>query len=161
MNLDLATMTNLLGQVADEKTIQGVLGVGLSQIERDEHYGSLVFKDDGIDVVLKEGLWILHSNDPSREKSLHIVAFHLHREGHEGFAMFRGALPGQVAFGDTQEFVEAKLGSPDNTGGGGFSKTLGKMLPKWIRYRYDRYLAHFQFDAANRLEMVTVSYANK
>lgn len=90
-------------------------------------------------------------------KELYVAAFHLHREGHEGYAGYSGQLPNGVAFDDPEVEVLRKMGSsPRSRGGGGMSKLLKGPIPYWFRYTFGNGVLHFQLNATGRIEMVTL-----
>jgi hypothetical protein len=124
--------------------------------KRNEYYGSLEFKSDGVDVVFKEAPWVLPPEEVVDPKELYLAAFHLHREGHEGYSGYSGQLPNGVALDDPEDEVLRKIGLPHSSGGGGMSKLLKRPIPRWFRYALGDSFLHFQLDATGRVDMVTL-----
>jgi hypothetical protein len=59
-------------------------------------------------------------------------------------------------FEQLQADVCRKLGKPLNTGGGGMSSLLRKLVPFWLRYSIDGAILHFQLNTDRRVEMMTL-----
>lgn len=157
--LDLSLMIKLLGRSTEDKIVISSLKGDLCRITRDEYYGSINYIDDGFDIVFQEEAWIFPDIHPKNEELLYISAFHLHREGHEGFRQFQGQLAGDLFFGCPFDEVLRKLGSPDVKGGEG--SMMGINVPLWMKYFYDVFCVHCQFDVEKKLEMMTISYPEK
>jgi len=157
---DFGGIVRLLRRSENDPEVRSFFGQALSQIERDEHYGSLEFKQDGVDVVFKEAPWAAPPEEIEDQHELYVVAFHLHREGHEGFAGYSGQLPKGVILGDPETEVLRKMGSPSSTGGGGISNALKRAIPRWSRYPLGNGFLHLQLDPADRVEMVTLDGSN-
>src|SRR5579864_8490706 len=96
---DFEKLINLLWRSENDPETRNFFGQQMSSIERDEYYGSLEFKPEGVDVVFKEAPWVVPSEKITDPKELHVAAFHLHREGHEGYAGYSSQLPNGVALG--------------------------------------------------------------
>ncbi len=128
----------------------------MTEIERDAYYGSLVYKEFGVEVVFNEAPWVVSEAEVQDPEELFLCAFHLHRSGHDGLAEYRGLLPHGVQYGDSKAEVIRKVGEPTQSGGGEANAMLGR-IPIWVRYSMSGFVLHFQFDDSDRLEMVTVS----
>jgi hypothetical protein len=149
-------MVELLSRSENDPQVRGFFGHAMSRIGRDEYYGSLEFKPEGVDVVFKEAPWVAPPEKVTDPKGLYVAAFHLHREGHEGYAGYSGQLPNGVALDDSEREALRKLGPPHSQGGGGMSKVLKKPIPRWFRYPLRDGFLHIQLDAESRIEMVTL-----
>ncbi len=153
---DLAAIAELLRRSENDPLVRNFFGQAMSRIERDEYYGSLEFKPEGVDVVFHEAPWVVPSEEMTDPKELYVAGFHLHREGHEGYAGYSGQLPNGVALGDAEDEVLRKMGPSVHSRGGGMSKLLKGPIPYWFRYAFGNGFLHFQLDASGRIEMVTL-----
>ena len=149
-------LVSLLGRSVNDPVVKNFFGPEISNIERDEYYGSLEFKPEGIDVVFEEAPWIVPSERVTDPKLLHIAAFHMHREGHEGFAGYPGQLPNGVALGDSETELLRKMGKPIRTEGDGASSLLDQPVPRWFWFAMGAAILHFQLDASGKVDMVTL-----
>src|SRR5262249_10515238 len=127
----------------------------ISDIKRDEYYGSLEFQSEGVGVVFQEAPWVIPAEQICDPKELYLAAFHLHSSGHEGYQGYSGELPSALAFGDSDAEVLRKMGQPLKTGGGGMSRLLG-VVPRWFWYPLGEAILHIQFDSQGSVEMVTL-----
>jgi hypothetical protein len=109
-------LVSLLGRSENDPAVRNFFGHEISNIDRDEYYGSLEFKPEGVDVVFLEAPWVVPSEEITDPKVLYIAAFHLHREGHEGFAGYSGQLPNHVALGDSEIELLRRMGEPIRRG---------------------------------------------
>lgn len=155
---EFAELVELLRRSENDPKVRNFFGQAMSCIERDEYYGSLEFKLEGVDVVFQEAPWVLPTEAIDDPKKLYVAAFHLRRNGHEGYSGYSGQLPHGLAFGDTEAEALRKMGRPLEIGGGGVSKLLGR-IPVWFRYPLGDSVLHFQLDANGRVEMVTILVA--
>ena len=154
---EFATIVALLRRSENDTQVRTFFGQAMSRIEHDEYYGSLEFKSEGVDVVFKEAPRVVRPREVGNPKELYVAAFHLHREGHEGYAGYSGQLPNGVALDDPEGDLLRKMGSsPYSSGGGGMSKLLKRPIPYWFRYALRDGFLHFQLDAIGRIEMVTL-----
>ena len=128
----------------------------MSTIYRDEYYGSLEFKSEGVGVVFQEAPWVVPSEKITDPKELYVAAFHLCREGHEGFTGYSGQLPNGVALGDSEAELLRKMGAPLKRGGGGMSLILKQPIPHWFRFALGDAILHFQLDPRGRVDMATL-----
>jgi|SRR5579859_1857806 len=154
---DIAEIVKLLRRSENDQEVRNFFGQAMSSIERDEYYGSLEFKSEGVDVVFKEAPWVVPPAEVADPRVLHVSAFHLHREGHEGYSGYSGQLPNDVALGDTEAELIGKMGQPAVTGGSGMIPVLNRPIPRWLRYSIGDANLHFQLDANGRIELVTLS----
>lgn len=154
---EIAKIARLLRRSENDPEVRRFFGPAMLGIERDEYYGALEFKPEGVDVVFKEAPWVLSPAEITDPKVLHVSAFHMHREGHEGYAGYSGQLPNGVVLGDTEAELIRKMGQPTVTGGGGMSRALKRPIPRWLRYPFGDADLHFQLDANGRIEMATLS----
>jgi len=148
-------LIELLGRSEKDPEVKDFFGRQMSNIERDEFYGSLEFKPEGVDVVFQEAPWVIPSVAITDPKELYLAAFHLHRYGHEGYAEYSNRLPNGLALGDSEADVLRKMGQPLKKGGGGMSRVLNGRVPLWFWYPFRKAILHIQFDANGRVEMVT------
>jgi hypothetical protein len=155
MNLTFERLGALLSKPVSDADIRELIAG--RELERSAHQGFVEIVDVGVSLMFKEAPWVVESDyvDPS---ALYLSAIHFHRQGHEGYAQYSGALPGGVRFDDDSSELRSKLGEPLSTGGGGMSKVLRQAIPRWSKYRSERdgIVIHFQFDAQDRLELVTL-----
>lgn len=156
MILEFERLRPLLRRRADDVEVTDLIGQDTSIIKRDEYYGSVEFRDIGIEFVFKEAPWVVPVTEIFDPKALHVCAFHFHREGHEGHSEYSGHLPGGVAFNDSEVEILRKLGRALSTGGGGMSSVLKRRVPRWLRYSIGDAILQFQLDGNGRMEMVTL-----
>jgi hypothetical protein len=149
-------LVNLLRRSQNDPAIRNFFGEKIGNVKRDEYYGWLNFKPEGVEVVFNEAPWVVPPEEVSDPKELRLAAFHLYREGHEGFAGYTGQLPSGVALGDTEAEVLRKLGQPFKRGGGGMSATLNRPIPPWFSYILGDAILRFQLDPSGRVEMATL-----
>jgi len=153
---EFAKLVKLLRRSENDPEVRNFFGQYMSDIERDEHYGSLEFKREGVDVVFKEAPWVVPSGQITDPKELYLAAFHLYREGYEGFAGYSGQLPNGVAFGDPEAEVLRKMGEPLKRGGVGVSPVLKRPIPRWFWYTLNDAILHLQLDSNGRVDMATL-----
>jgi hypothetical protein len=155
---EFAEMVKLLRCSENDGEVRSFFGQpAMSSIARTDYYGSLEFRSDGVDVVFKESPWVVPATQFVDPKVLHVSAFHLHREGHEGYAGYSGQLPNGITFGDSELELIRKMGQPVVTGGGGIVPVLKRPIPRWLRYSIGDMSLHFQLDANGGVELVTLS----
>lgn len=148
-------LVGLLGRSENDPEVRSFFGKQMSNIERDEFYGTLEFKPEGVDVVFQEAPWVVPSEKITDQKELFLAAFHLHGEGHEGYQSYSGQLPNGLAIGNSEAEVLRKMGQPLKVGGGGISRLLSGVVPRWFWYPLGDAILHVQFDPKGRVEMVT------
>jgi hypothetical protein len=153
---DLENMWSLLRRAANDSGVIQFTGRQPEDIERVAYQGFVNIKPVGISVIFKEAPWVVPLSQGADASALHVAAFHLHREGHEGHSQYQGALLGGVLFGDSEAAVIRKLGQPSATGGGGISTVLKKPIPRWVRYLMNDAIFHFQLDGNGQVEMLTL-----
>ena len=154
---EFAAIVELLRRSENDTQVRTFFGQAMLRIEHDEYYGSLEFKSEGVEVVFNEAPWVVRPDEVAEPKELYVAAFHLHREGHEGYAGYSGQLPNGVALDDPEGEVLRKMGSsPHSRGGGGMSTLLKRPIPYWFRYALGDGFLHFQLDATRRIQMVTL-----
>jgi hypothetical protein len=155
--IDAADLASLLRQPLNDDRVVAFLEALVFKIRRSAYYGFVALEDDGVDVVFNEAPWVIPEAEITDPKRLYLSAFHLHREGHEGYAQYRGKLPNGVAFGDPKADLLNKLGEPYATGGGGMSSVPPRLpIPHWLKYKLGEAILRFQLDDADRIEMVTL-----
>ncbi|WP_426168035.1 hypothetical protein [Sandarakinorhabdus sp. DWP1-3-1] len=152
----IGDMASVLRRSVNDVVVQDYFGTDIARITRDEYYGSLEYKVDGVEAVFKEAPWLIPAQEVADAQELHVSAFHLHGEGHEGYAGFKGDLPGGIALGDAEADIVAKLGPPASSGGGGMSAVLKRPIPRWLKYPVGDATLHLQLSAEGRLEMATL-----
>lgn len=148
-------LVSRLGRSQNDPEVRSFFGQAISHIKRDEYYGTLEFKSEGVDVVFQEAPWVVPSHEIADPKELHLAAFHLHSDGHEGYEGYSGQLPNGLAFGDFESEVIRKMGQPLKIGGGGKSHLLKGLVPRWFWYPLGEAILHVQFDPKGAVEMVT------
>ena len=154
---EFAEIVKLLHRSENDREVRNFFGQAMSSIERDEYYGSLEFKPEGVEAVFREAPWVVPATEITDPKVLHVSAFHLHRKGHEGYSGYSGQLPNRVVLGDTEAEIVRKMGQPAVTGGGGMSAVLKRSIPRWLRYTLGDANLQFQLDSNGRVEMATLS----
>lgn len=152
---EIDRLIRLLGRSEKDSEVRNFLGKQMSNIVRDEFYGTLEFKPEGVDVVFKEAPWVVPSENIIDPKELYLAAFHLHGHGHEGYEGYSGQLPNGLSLGDSEAEVLRKMGQPLKIGGGGMSRLLMGVVPRWFWYPLGEAILHVQFDTKGRVEMVT------
>lgn len=157
---ELNKLVTLLRCSEKDPEIRNFFGQQVSNIEHDEYYGSLSFKPEGVEVVFKEAPWVLPSDEVTDPKELFLVAFHLHREGHDEYAGYSGHLPNGVVMGDTEAEVLRKMGQPSQRGGGNMMPVVNRPVARWLRYPFGDATLRFQLDQNGRVEMATLSTPN-
>jgi hypothetical protein len=158
-DFEFTSLAELLGLPLSNERIVAVLGPRAFKIQRDAYYGFIQLRTEGVDVVFQEAPWVLPPEQIVDEKALHLAAFHFHREGHEGYSGYTGALPNGVVFDDPESELRRKMGEPLLTGGGGVSTVLPgaeRLIPRWIKYAVGDNILHLQLDPDGQLEMATL-----
>jgi hypothetical protein len=155
MIFEFDKLASLLGRSENDPEVKNFFGRQMSNIERDEFYGLLEFKPDGVDVVFKEAPWVVPSEKVTDPKELYLAAFHLHSDGHEGFLGYRGKLPNGLVFSDREAEILRKMGQPLKIGGGGMSHITRGAVPRWFWFPLGEAILHIQLDTNGRVEMVT------
>lgn len=87
---DFEKLVSLLGRSVNDPEVKTFFGGEIANIKRDEYYGSLEFKPDGVEVVFQEAPWVVPAEAIGNPHDLYLVAFHLHDEDHEGFQKYSG-----------------------------------------------------------------------
>jgi hypothetical protein len=154
---EFAELVKLLRHPENDPEVRNFFGQTLSSIERDEYYGSLEFKTEGVEAVFREAPWVVPPTEITDPKMLHLAAFHLHRDGHDGYSGYSGQLPSKTAFGDTEAELIRNMGEPIVIGGGGMSTVMKRPIPRWLRYTLGDANLQFQMDTHGRVEMATLS----
>jgi hypothetical protein len=125
-------MRSLLRTRADDPAVIDLIDRDPALIERSAYVGWVEFKVEGVSVMFSEAPWVLPSQEITDPAALYLSAFHLHREGHEGYSGYRGQLPNGVALDDSQSEVLLKMGQTSATGGGGMGRVLKGPIPRWV-----------------------------
>jgi hypothetical protein len=154
---ELDKLVALLRRSENDLEVMDFFGRQMSNIERDDYYGFLQFKPDGVAVVFNEAEWVISPKEITDPKELYLVAFHLYREGHEGYAEYSGRLPNGVVMGDPEAVVLRKMGQPSQRGGGNMMPVLNRPVAHWLRYPFGEVTLRFQLDQNGRVEMATLS----
>jgi hypothetical protein len=98
--IDVADLASLLRRPLNDDRVVAFLGALVFKIRRSAYYGFVALENDGVDVVFNEAPWVIPEAEITDPKRLYLSAFHLHREGHEGYAEFkascRTALPSEI-----------------------------------------------------------------
>jgi hypothetical protein len=66
-------LVSLLGRSENDPAVRNFFGHEISNIDRDEYYGSLEFKPEGVDVVFLEAPWVVPSEEITDPKVLYIA----------------------------------------------------------------------------------------
>jgi hypothetical protein len=149
-------LVSLLGRSENDSAVRNFFGRQLSNIDRDEYYGSLEFKPEGVGVVFKEAPWVVPSEMISDPKELFVAAFHLYRKGYKGFAGYSGQLPNRVSLGDSEAELLRKMGQPIKRGGGDTSSVRKQSIPRWFWFALGEAILHFQLDPMGRVDLATL-----
>jgi len=153
---DFAQLVKLLRRSENDLQVWNFLGQAISNIERDEYYGSLEFKTEGVEFVFREAPWVLSPAEITDPRELYLSAFHFHREDHDGYSGYPGQLPNGVAWDDAEDEIVRKMGPPTGTSGRGMRPVLQRPMPRWLRYSLGDTNLQCQCDAEGRLEMLTL-----
>lgn len=155
-SFEFEKLLQLLARSENDPEVRNLFGEKLSNIQRDEFYGSLEFKPEGVDVVFKKAPWVLSSEKVTDPKELYLAAIHLHRDGHEGYSGYSNNLPNGLALGESEADVLRKMGKPIKIGGGGASHLFKGPVPRWFWFPMGEAIFHIQFDHNGRVEMATL-----
>lgn len=153
-SLEISQMRSLLRMRADNPEVRSRIAIDPGSIGRHAYAGTAVFKAEGYEVAYAEAPWVLASEVITDPAALHVRGFHMHRQGHDGFAQFGGALPRGVAFGESKASVLSKMGPP-----GAVSRCVdqgGAVGASWIRYSLGDADVQFQFGTDDGLELVSL-----
>ncbi|HLX68191.1 MAG TPA: hypothetical protein VKV04_01070 [Verrucomicrobiae bacterium] len=156
MNLNFDHLRTLLRIRADDPTVTELTKRKANEISRVAHTGYVDLFAEGISVMFKEAAWVVPESEITDPKTLYLDAFHFRCGGQNGYSQYKGEFPQNLAFGDSRQEIERKLGKPSAIGGGGYSKMLKKPIPYWIKYSLEKDWLHLQLDANGNLEMVTL-----
>jgi hypothetical protein len=152
----LEQLVTLLGRSENDPVVRSFFGHEISNISRDEYYGSLEFKPEGVGVVFQEAPWVVPSEKIADPKELYLAAFHFYSQGHEGFAAYLGQLPNGIALGDSETELLSRMGEPIRIGGGGTSPVLKRPVPRWFWFAVGEAILHVQLDQKGRIDMATL-----
>ncbi len=150
-------LVTLLRRSENDPELRSFFGRYMSNIERNEYYGFLEFKPDGVAVVFNEAPWVISPKEVTDPKELYLLAFHLYREDYEGYAGYSGRLPNGVVMGDSEAVVLRKMGQPSQRGGGNMMPVLNRPVAQWLRYPFGEASLRFQLDQNGRVEMATMA----
>jgi hypothetical protein len=154
--IPFAELPPLLRRPADDPVVLRLTEQKPDRIERSAYYASVEMKEHGLSVMLNEAPYVLPAAEIKDPQRLYVSAFHLHRQGHEGYAEYGADLPQGVRFGDDEVALTEKAGAPAETGGGGMSTVLKKRIPRWLRYPLGDANLRFEFGADGGVELVTL-----
>lgn len=150
------TLIGLLGRRIDDREVVSVFGAYLPGVDQSDFTAYCACTDIGVSIAFKRGAGLSAIGEDAQK--LLVNGFHLHAGGHENYREYDLPLPVAIMFGDREETIVSKLGSPSTVGGGKFSSTLKKVVPRWIRYaNTGKTVLHFQFSASGSLELLTLS----
>jgi len=149
-------MLSLLRRRADDPAVVELIGRDPALIERSAYQGFVQLKNEGVSVIFKEAPWVILSTEITDPAALHVAAFHLHRDGHEGYAGYSGQLPNDVSLEDSEADLVGKMGEPSAIGGGGMSTVLKRPIARWLRYLLGEAILQFQMDTDGRVDMATL-----
>lgn len=155
----IPVLVDLLGRSENDPAIRDYFGVAaMATIDRDEYYGDLEFKSEGVGVVFNEAPWVIPDGQVTDPRELYLCAFHLYGTIRDGYSSYCGKLPLGIKFGDSLERLLGVFGTPDSMGGGGMSSLLGRRVPCWVRYPFhrERVYLHLQVDSREVLDIVTL-----
>lgn len=149
-------LVSLLRRSVTDPVVRDFFGDALAHIKREEYYGFLEFRNEGVAAVFNEASWVFRAAEITEPKELYTVAFHLYSDGDEGYAQYTGHLPKGIAFGDSETELFRKMGPPLERGGGQISAMLKRPWPHWLRYASGDAFLRLQLDVNHRVEMVTI-----
>lgn len=153
--LEISDLTDLLRRPITDEKLGDFLGPRLADLERVGEFGYVHLKEHGVEVTFSEAPRVIPASAIADPTLLHVCAFHLHREGHEGFAAYRGGLPNGIALGESEWTVLRKMGEATWSGGGGLDSANCRVR-YWIRYRFGDAALHFQSNHSGHIEMITL-----
>ena len=154
---DWSTLADLLRHPPSDQMVVDFLGRTIASLDQNRDFSFVEFKADGLEVVFGPAARVVPASELVDPQELRLIAFHLHRAGHEGYAAYRGALPGGVTLDDREWTVVRKLGAPASSGGGGISSTQpGGWVPYWIKYQIGSNALSYQSDRKGCVEMATL-----
>ena len=159
LRFEFDKLVTLLGRSEHDPEITNFFGRYMSNIGRDEYYGFLEFKPDGVAVVFNEAPWVISAKEITDPHELYLIAFHLYREGYEGYAGYSGQLPHGVVMGDPEARVLSKMGQPSERGGGNVMPVLNRPVANWLRYPFGDATLRFQLDENGCVQMATLAAA--
>ncbi len=154
--LDWSTLVSLLRRPLDDPLVIDFLGAAIAGLDRSSDVSYVEFKTAGLEVVLGAAVRAVPASEIADPQELRLIAFHLHRAGHEGYSAYRGELPGGAALEDEEWTVLRKLGAPASSGGGVRAVQPGGWIPYWIKYQIGSNALRFQSDRKGYVEMVTL-----
>jgi len=153
---EFAKLVHLLRRSEKDPEVRRFFGQRMAYIDRDEYYGTLQYKNEGFDAVFQEAPWVLSPEKITNPKELFLAAFHLYRQGYDGFAEYSNQLPNGIAFGDSEAEIVRKMGQPIRIGGGALIPVLKRSAPRWFWYPISNAILHLQFDKSGRVDMATI-----
>lgn len=154
---DWSTLADLLRRPPSDPMMVDVLGPAIARLDRIGEFNSVDFKAAGLEAVFGTAARVVPASDIVDPRELRLIAFHLHRAGHEDYAAYRGALPAGVTLDDQEWTVLRKLGAPASSGGGGIrSGPPAEWIPYWIKYQFGADALRFQSDREGCVEMATL-----
>jgi hypothetical protein len=153
---DWSTLAALLRRPLGDPMVLDFLGSAIANVDRRGDFSYVEFKSDGLEIVFGAAARVVPASEMADPQELRLIAFHLHRAGHEGYSAYRGALPGSVTLDDQEWTVLHKLGAPASSGGGTGSEQSGGWIPYWIKYQIGLNAIRFQADREGCLEMATL-----
>jgi len=154
---DWSALVNLLRRPPSDRMVIDFIGPAIADLDRTGDFSYLDFRAAGLEIVFGSVARVAPADQIADPQELRLLGFHLHRAGHEGYAAYRGALPGDVTLDDEEWTVLRKLGAPASSGGGGTSAAQpGGWIPYWIKYQFGPNALRFQSDRAGCVEMATI-----
>jgi hypothetical protein len=152
MSTDAETFRRLLRRPVDDPAVQALIRAAPDGLERVDWTGFIRLPRHGVAVMFKTAPWVTGEAG----ETLHAEAVHLYGPGYENSAGFAGSLPADLTFGAEEAPIRAALGEIRNQGGGTFSRTLRRTVPRWISFDFGPDILHLQFSGAGGLELVTI-----
>ena len=154
---DWSTLADLLRRRPNDQVVVDFLGPAVAGLDRSGDFSYVEFKSAGLEVVFGPAARVVSASELADPQELRLIAFHLHRAGHEGYAAYRGALPGGLMLDDQECTVLRRLGAPASSGGGGINPGPPReWIPYWIKYQFGSNALRFQSDRKGCVEMATL-----
>ena len=156
---DWSSLAELLRRPPSDRMVTHFLGPAIAELDRDQvsEFRYVEAKAAGLEVVFGTAARVVPASEVADPQELRLIAFHLHRAGHEGYAAYCGTLPGGATMDDEEWGILRKLGAPASSGGGGTSAAEpGGWIPCWIKYQFGANVLRFQSDREGCVEMATL-----
>lgn len=146
---DWSSLLAILGKPSTDRTVEDfVRSNGPAPVMSVvENYGHLEFPHLGIDVTFKQ---------KTRKGPFFFYGVHLYSSGHQGYQEYRGHLLAGLAFGTSSEDIWSEITSVFGESCFAVSRSPNTAQCKWVRYDFDKWTVHFQFNTHGGAELITL-----